>query len=337
MKRPPLVLAGLGVAALVGLVALAFSVGSFPVAPADVLAIIIAKLSGGTHTAPPNAEAVVLQIRGPRVFAALLIGAALAVSGTAFQSVFRNPLVAPDILGVSAGAALGALTGIWLSLDVWTIQVLAFAGGLAAVALVAGLAASFRQHDPVLLLVLSGIVLGSLFGACIALLKFFADPYNQLPAMTYWLLGSLASVTPEEALAVAPAIVLGVAVLWLLRWRINVLSMGDEEARALGIDTRRVRFAAIAAATLATAAAVSVSGVIGWVGLVVPHLARLITGPDNSRLMPVACLIGAGFMLAVDTMARALGSAELPLGVLTALVGTPLFLWLLATARRSWQ
>lgn len=335
--RPLWLLWALGLAALLGLVALAFAVGRFAVAPADVVGILVAKLTGGSHAAPPNAEAVVLQIRGPRVFAALFIGAALAAAGSAFQSVFRNPLVSPDILGVSAGAALGALLGIWLSLDVWSIQLLAFGGGLGAVVLVYGLAASFRQHDPVLLLVLAGIVLGSLLGACIALLKFVADPYNQLPAMTYWLLGSLASITPGDALAVLPAIGLGIAVLWLLRWRINVLSMGDEEARALGVDTRRVRFAAIAAATLATAAAVSVSGVIGWVGLLVPHLARLITGPDNSRLMPAACLIGAGFMLAVDTVARAAGANELPLGVLTALIGTPLFLWLLATSRRSWQ
>jgi iron complex transport system permease protein len=335
--RPQWLVLGLGTAALLALVALAFAVGRFPVAPGDVLSILIAKLTGGTHAAPPNAEAVVLQIRGPRVFAALAIGAALAAAGTAFQSVFRNPLVSPDILGVSAGAALGALLGIWFSLDVWTIQLLAFAGGLGAVALVYGLASSFRQHDPVLLLVLAGIVLGALLGACIALVKFLADPYNQLPAMTYWLLGSLASITAQDALAVLPAIGLGIVVLWMLRWRINVLAMGDEEARALGVDTRRVRFAAIAAATLATAAAVSVSGVIGWVGLVVPHLARLITGPDNTRLMPAACLIGAAFMLAVDTVARAAGTTELPLGVLTALIGTPLFLWLLATTRRSWQ
>jgi len=327
----------LGLAALAGLVALAFAVGRFPVAPGDVLGILGARLTGGSFTAPPNAEAVVLQIRGPRVFAALFIGAALAVSGTAFQSVFRNPLVSPDLLGVSAGAALGALAGIWFGLDVWSIQLLAFAGGLGAVALVYRLAASFRHHDPVLLLVLAGIVLGALLGAFIALLKYFADPYNQLPAMTYWLLGSLSGIVPEDALAVIPAIAIGLAVLWALRWRINVLSMGDEEARALGIDTRRVRFAAIAAATLATAAAVSVSGVIGWVGLVVPHLARLVTGPDNTRLMPAACLVGAGFMLVVDTLARAAGSTELPLGVLTALVGTPLFLWLLATTRRGWQ
>ena len=327
----------LAVAALGALVALAFSVGRFPVAPADVLAILWARLCGASQATPADAQAVVLAIRGPRILAALLVGAALAVSGAAFQSVFRNPLVAPDILGVSAGAALGALTGIWFALDVWIIQLLAFVGGLAAVTLVYALAASFRQHEPMLVLVLSGIVLGSLFAACIALIKYLADPYNQLPAMTYWLLGSLAGVGPEDVLAVLPAIAIGVAVLWLLRWRINVLSMGDEEARALGVDTRRVRIAAIAAATLATAAAVSICGVIGWVGLVVPHLARLITGPDNARLMPAACLLGAGFMLAVDTVARGVGSIELPLGVLTALIGTPLFLWLLAGARRSWQ
>ncbi len=322
---------------LLALIALAFSIGSFAVAPADVLAILWSTLSGSTHSAPPNAEAVVLAIRGPRILAALLIGAALAGAGSAYQSVFRNPLVSPDILGVSTGAALGALAGIWFSLDPWSVQLLAFGGGLAAVALVYALAAAYRQHDPLLLLVLAGVVLGSLFAALIALIKVLADPFNQLPGMTYWLLGSLAAVTPQESLAILPAVGIGLGVLWLLRWRINVLSMGDEEARSLGIDTRRVRLAAIVAATLATAAAVSISGVIGWVGLVVPHLARMITGPDNSRLLPAACLLGAAFMLAVDTLARGVGQTELPLGVLTALIGTPLFLWLLATSRRGWQ
>lgn len=325
------------IALLLALIALAFSIGSFAVAPADVLAILWSSISGGTHSAPPNAEAVVLSIRGPRILAALLIGAALAGAGSAYQSVFRNPLVAPDILGVSTGAALGALAGLWFALDPWSVQLLAFAGGLTAVALVYALAAAYRQHDPLLLLVLAGVVLGSLFAALIALIKVLADPFNQLPGMTYWLLGSLAAVTPEESLVLLPAIGIGLGVLWLLRWRINVLSMGDEEARSLGVDTRRVRLAAIVAATLATAAAVSISGVIGWVGLVVPHLARMITGPDNSRLLPAACLLGAAFMLAVDTLARGLGQTELPLGVLTALIGTPLFLWLLATSRRGWQ
>ncbi|MBL8386486.1 MAG: iron ABC transporter permease [Burkholderiales bacterium] len=331
-----LVWAGAAVA-LLALVALAFAVGSYPVAPRAVLAIVLAALGGDSHGASADAEAVVLVIRGPRIVAALLVGAGLAVAGAAYQSVLRNPLVSPDILGVSAGAALGALTGIWLGADAWVVQALAFGAGLATVALVFGLAASFRQHDPLLLLVLSGVVVGALAGALIALLKVLADPHNQLPAMTYWLLGSLAAVTPADSLAVAPAIAAGMAVLWLLRWRIDVLSMGDEEARALGVDAGRVRVAALAAATLATAAAVSVCGVIGWVGLVVPHLARLLTGPGSARLMPAAALLGAGFLLAVDTVARGVGTTELPLGVLTALIGTPLFLWILARARRGWQ
>lgn len=327
----------IAVAALLLLVLAAFALGRFPVAPGDVLAIVFAKLCGGGHGAGPEAEAVVLGIRGPRVLAALLVGAALSMSGAAYQSVFRNPLVAPDLLGVSAGAALGALSGIWLGLGVWGIQGLAFAGGLVAVALVYALAASFRRHEPLLVLVLSGIVLGSLMGALIALMKYLADPYNQLPAMTYWLLGSLSGVTPADTWAALPAVAAGTVVLWLLRWRINVLAMGDEEARALGVDTRRVRLAAVAAATLACAAAVAISGVIGWVGLVVPHLARLATGPDNTRLLPASMLGGAGFMLLVDTAARSAGSIELPLGVLTALIGTPLFLWMLAGSRRGWQ
>jgi iron complex transport system permease protein len=328
---------GAAVAGLICLMLFAFSVGRFALAPSDVVAVLWTRLTGGASGVAATAEAVVLQVRGPRIFAALLIGAALAMAGSAYQSVFRNPLVAPDILGVSAGAALGALAGIWLAQDTWTIQLLAFGGGIGAVALVYALAAGFRHHDPVLLLVLAGIVLGSLLGACIAMLKYLADPYNQLPAMTYWLLGSLASTTPADVFSVLPAIAAGLVVLWLLRWRINVLSMGDEEARALGIDTRRVRLAAIGAATLVTAAAVSISGVIGWIGLIVPHLARMLVGPDNTRLMPAACLIGAAFMLGVDTVARGVGAVELPLGVLTAVIGTPLFLWMLARSRQAWQ
>lgn len=318
------------------LVVLAFGMGRVMVAPGDVLAILGSALTGGTSGADATAQAVVLQVRAPRIAAALMIGAALAVSGAAYQSVFRNPLVAPDLLGVSAGAALGALTGIWFSLDVWAIQMLAFGGGLAAVAASYALAASFRQHDPVLVLVLAGIVLGALIGACISLLKYLADPFDKLPAMTYWLLGSLAAATPGDVVAALPAIFAGLVVLWLLRWRLDVLAMGDEEARALGVETRRIRMAAIAAATLATAAAVSIAGIVGWVGLVVPHLARMAVGPGNARLLPAAALSGAGFLLVVDTLARSAGRLELPLGVLTALVGTPLFLWLLARARRVW-
>jgi iron complex transport system permease protein len=324
-------------AALVGLVLVAFSVGRFPVAAGDLASVLWAGLTGAEHGLDSTIETVVLKIRGPRVAAALLIGAALAAAGAAYQNMFRNPLVSPDILGVSAGAAMGAVLGIFLSLSVVMIQGLAFAFGLAAVALVYVVSNAVRGHDPLLVLVLAGVVVGSLLGACVALMKYLADPYNQLPAITFWLLGSLASASPADVWSTLPLMLLGLAPMWLLRWRINLLSLDDEEARALGVETGRIRVIVIAAATLMTSAAVAISGVIGWIGLVIPHFARLLVGPDFSRLLPVSVLLGAAFLLGVDTLARTVARIEIPLGVLTAFVGTPLFLWQLATARRGWQ
>jgi iron complex transport system permease protein len=324
-----------GVSGLVCLIVAAFSVGPVPLS-AGAMASAFRAWASGAGTDDP-AVAILFELRGPRVLAALLVGAALAASGAAYQNLFRNPLVSPDILGVSSGAALGAVIGIFLSLDLFIIQSFAFAGGIAAVLCVYATASAVRARDPILVLVLAGVILGSLFGAGVALLKYLADPYDQLPAITFWLLGSLAGVAPSEVWHAAPLIVLGLVPLWLLRWRINVLSLGDEEARTLGVDVRFVRAVVIAAATLMTAVAVSIAGVIGWVGLLVPHFARLAVGPDFSRLLPVSVLLGAAFMLAVDTLARTVAGVEIPLGVLTAFVGTPLFLWLLVTARRDWR
>ncbi len=324
-------------AVLAALVVIAFSVGRYPVAAGDLASLLWAQLTGTEHGLDPTVETVVLKIRGPRVVAALLIGAALAAAGAAYQNMFRNPLVSPDILGVSAGAAVGAVLGIFLSLNVIMIQSLAFAFGLAAVGLVYVTANAVRGHDPLLVLVLAGVVVGSLLGACVALMKYLADPYNQLPAITFWLLGSLASASPEDVWSTLPLMLLGLVPMWLLRWRINLLSLDDEEARALGVETGRVRLVVIAAATLMTSAAVAISGVIGWIGLVIPHFARLLVGPGFSRLLPTSILLGAGFLLAVDTLARTVARIEIPLGVLTAFVGTPLFLWQLATSRRGWQ
>ncbi|MGA0032203.1 MAG: FecCD family ABC transporter permease [Burkholderiales bacterium] len=333
---PSLIVAASALVVLV-LVVTAFAVGRYPVSMPDLLRVLWAWASGGVSGLDATVEAVVLQIRGPRVLAALLVGAALAAAGAAYQSLFRNPLVSPDILGVSAGAAVGAVLGIFLSLGVVMIQSMAFAGGLLAVGMVYFVAKSVRGHDPLLVLVLAGVVLGALLGACVALMKYLADPYNQLPAITFWLLGSLASTDARDMWAAAPLLLIGLLPLWLLRWRINVLSLDDEEARALGVPTARIRIAVIVGATLMTSAAVAISGVIGWIGLVIPHFARLLTGPDFTRLLPVSVLLGAGFLVAVDTLARTIASIEVPLGVLTAFVGTPLFLWQLATARRSWQ
>jgi len=338
MMPPRISLAVLGAcAALVALIVIAFSVGRFPVTLGDLASLLWAHLTGAGHGLDPTVEAIVLKIRGPRVVAALLIGAALAAAGAAYQNMFRNPLVSPDILGVSAGAAVGAVLGIFLSLNVIAIQSLAFVFGLGAVGLVYVTANAVRGHDPLLVLVLAGVVVGSLLGACVALMKYLADPYNQLPAITFWLLGSLASASPADVWSTLPLMLLGLAPMWLLRWRINLLSLDDEEARALGVETGRIRFAVIAAATLMTSASVAISGVIGWIGLVIPHFARLLVGPDFARLLPTSVLLGAAFLLGVDTLARTVARIEIPLGVLTAFVGTPLFLWQLATARRGWQ
>ena len=337
MMRQPLAALLATAAGVFMLAALAFAAGRYPVAVADVLRVLWSWAGGAPHGLDPAVETVVLQIRGPRVLSALLVGAALAAAGAAYQNLFRNPLVSPDILGVSAGAAVGAVLGIFLSLGVVMIQAMAFASGLLAVALVVFTARAVRGHDPLLVLVLAGVVLGSLLGACVALMKYLADPYNQLPAITFWLLGSLASVNPADLRLAAPLMIAGLIPLWLLRWRINVLALDDEEARALGVDTGRIRLAVIVSATLMTSAAVAIAGVVGWIGLVIPHFARLLSGPDFSRLLPLSVLLGAGFLVAVDTLARVLAHVEIPLGVLTALVGTPLFLWQLATAKKGWQ
>jgi iron complex transport system permease protein len=326
----------LAAGALVALTALAFAVGRYPVSLTQIMDLLLAKLTGNAHTLPSNVETVVMQVRGPRVLAALVVGAALAAAGTAYQGMFRNPLVSPDILGVSTGAALGAVLAIFFSQGILVIQAFAFAGGLAAVGLVYWIGSRLRGHDPLLALVLTGVVIGTLLGSVIALLKYLADPYNQLPAITYWLLGSLAAIAPRDLGAAAPLALAGLAPMLLLRWRMNLLALPDDEARALGVDTRKLRTLVVAAATLMTAAAVAVSGIIGWVGLLIPHAARLLVGPDFGRLLPLAMLLGAAFLLGVDTLCRTIATIEVPPGVLTALIGTPFFLWLFALARRSW-
>lgn len=282
-------------------------------------------------------ERVLLNIRGPRVISGLAVGATLAAAGVVYQGLFRNPLVSPDVLGVSAGAGLGAVFGIFLSLPLMAIQIAAFAMGLATVGLVYLIAATVRGRDPTLVLVLGGVVVGALAGAAISLLKILADPYDQLPAITFWLLGSLASIRGSDIMSVLPMVLIGLVPLVLLRWRINALSLGDDEAKTLGLDAGRLRFIVIAAATLMTASVVAIAGVIGWVGLVIPHIARMLVGPDFSRLLPAAMLMGASYLVLVDTLARSIGRIEVPLGILTAVVGAPFFLWLLWRGRHGWS
>ena len=333
-SRPTTTLVVLALA-LFALMLAAIGIGKYPLSLGDIASAVGGAIIGASP--PDQASIVLFSIRVPRILAAVLVGAALAAAGAAYQGLFRNPLVSPDILGVSAGAGLGAVLGIFLSLPVAGVQLFAFAGGLATVALVYFIGSLVQNREPVLVLVLAGVVVGSLAGAGISLLKILADPYDQLPAIVFWLLGSLSSVRSAEVWSSAPLVLLGLVPLVLLRWRINILSLGDDEAKALGVEAGRLRLIVIAAATLMTASVVAVAGVIGWIGLVIPHLARMLVGPDFNRLLPASLLIGGGYMLLIDTLARTIAAIEIPLGVLTAIIGAPFFLWLLARGEDGWS
>ena len=322
----PLLLPGLAAAMLLGV-----ALGPYGLPPDRILAIL------GGDRSDPQAVTVLLNIRMPRVLAAAMVGAALAAAGAAYQTVFRNPLVSPDILGVSAGAGFGAVLGILLGLPVIAIQMLGFGTGLATVGLVLALSLALRGTGQVLVMVLCGIAVGALAGAGIALVKLLADPEQQLPAITFWLMGSLAGIKRPDIAAALPAMLAGLLPLLALRWRIGLLAMGEDEARAMGVPAGRLRLLVIACATLMTAAAVAMAGVIGWVGLMVPHMARLLTGPRFDRLLPASVLIGAGFMVLVDTAARSIAQIEVPLGILTAVLGAPIFVGLLARGARGWS
>ncbi|HEY1057710.1 MAG TPA: iron ABC transporter permease [Limnobacter sp.] len=312
----------LGLFALLGVVAWALCAGDYPLTVHQALNALL-------HKGDPTAIAVVNDLRLPRLLGALLVGAALAGAGAAYQMLFRNPLVSPDILGVSTGAGLGAVLGIFLNLPQAGVQGFAFAGGLLTVAGVVLCARGVKRGDPLLSLVLIGLVMASLTGAVTALLKVLADPYNQLPAMTFWLLGSLANANMNQLLWILPAVVLGVIGLTLRRWGLNALAWGEDEARALGLPVARIRLEVIVYSTLISSAVVSAVGVVGWVGLIIPHAARLLVGPNFPRLFPVSLLLGALFLALVDTASRAFTAFEVPLGVITALLGGPVFLALL--------
>ncbi len=335
-RARPAVEVALALAVLLGVVAWSFAAGRFAVPAFDVAKVLWHGVVGGDSGLGANVEAIVLQVRAPRVIAALCVGAALAAAGAAYQNLFKNPLVSPDILGVSSGCALGAGVALLLSLPLAAIHAFAFVGGLAAVALVIAVGTWLRGRDPILTLILTGVVVGSLFGAGVALVKYVADPYNQLPAITFWLLGSFTGALPRDLPFTLVPIALGVAVIWLLRWRVDLLALSDDEGRSLGLAVARLRVVVIVAATLVTASAVALAGTIGWVGLLVPHAARLVTGAAFARVLPLSLLLGAAFMLAVDTVCRTAFATELPPGVVTAFLGTPVFIALLAiTFRRQ--
>lgn len=318
-----ILLAGLPAAVLFG----SLFIGRYAISWSEIMQII----GGGWDEASASSLAhatIVLNIRLPRILLGALVGAALSVSGAAYQSLFRNPLVSPGILGVSSGAGFGAALAILLFGNGIGTYLLAFAFGALAVVL-SVLIARVYDTTPAIMLVLGGVIVSSVFGALISFAKYIADPYDQLPAIVFWMMGSLAAADFTRLLPAAMPIGLGIIGIFLFRWRINVFSMGDREARALGVDTRTGKILIISCATLATAGAVCVSGIIGWVGLVIPHIGRMIVGNDNRRLIPACMSLGACFLVLVDDLGRVLTGAELPLGILTAIIGGPFFVYLL--------
>ncbi len=306
--------------------------------PLDQLVDLIgSKLFGYQTTLPDTLQTVLFNVRIPRILCALIVGGALAVSGTTYQGLFKNPMVSPDILGAASGAGFGAAIAIMLNANVVGIEFTSFIFGILAVGLSYFLSSMIgKNSNTILLLVLTGIVVQALFTALTSATKFLADPNNKLQEITFWLMGGLSAVSQKEVIMLIIPFGIGIIPMFMLRWKMNVLSFGEEEAQAMGVNTKKIRLILIVCSTLLTSACISVAGMVGWVGLIIPHLSRLLVGPDHKRLIPASLLIGGSFLLIVDNVARTAFTMEIPLGVLTALIGAPFFLYLLLQGKRSW-
>lgn len=305
-----------------------FLMGRYPIAPVELIKILLSKIIPLPATWDSQLEIVLFQIRLPRVFMAALIGGGLACAGAVYQGVFQNPLVSPDVLGVSSGTGFGAALGLLLGFGYQAVSTSALFFGLLAVCIVYLISRKVKSN-PTLALVLAGILISSLFSSSISLIKLVADTDNILPVITYWLMGSLASIRTDDVLFAAPLILLGLIPLYLFRWQMNIATLGDNEAKCIGIPIQKVRLLVILCATLITAASVSVSGMIGWVGLIVPHLGRILVGNDYRKLFPASFLLGSSFLVVTDNCARLLSTNEIPIGILTAFIGVPIFLYLI--------
>lgn len=313
---------------------LSLLIGKYQADPASIIGLLVSKMNPWSHsTYPANLDTAILQVRLPRILMAMLVGMSLAISGASYQGLFRNPLVSSQILGVASGASFGAALGIMISASPFVTQIMAFCFGLAAVGLALGIT-HFYRSSPTLTLVLAGVVIGSFFSSLVSLITYTADPNLKLPAIVFWLMGSLSSSANKDLLFAIPPMAIGITVLMLIRWRINVLSMGDEEARAMGVDTGKLRIVIVVCCTLVASAAVCVSGVIGWIGLVIPHFARILVGPDHKILLPTCLSLGGVYLLLMDNVARTVTSSEIPLGILTGIIGAPVFAYLLTKGAR---
>lgn len=309
---------------------ISFNLGRYAVDVKTVMKIIYSKFFDITKTWEDRQETIVMAVRLPRIIAALMIGAALSVSGATYQGLFRNPMVSPDILGASAGASVGACFMMLLNQNGAVVQLAAFVFGLLAVMLTYSLSKAIaKKADMVLMLVLCGLIVSTLFQAFVSIIKYLADTDSQLPEITYWLMGSIAKVTYTDLLFFTVPFLLGIIPIMAIRWKLNVMSFGEDEAKAMGVNVSLIRFICIVCSTLLTAGVVSIAGTIGWVGLMIPHLVRFMVGPNNNRLIPVSCLVGACFMLIVDNVCRTALPYEIPLGVLTSLLGAPFFILIL--------
>lgn len=326
-KRNTFVVLGLGIL-LIFLIIISFQLGRYPIPAKEVLGIALSKIYPIEQFWMDRVEMVLINIRLPRIILACLVGCCLSAAGAAYQGVFQNPMAAPDILGASAGAAFGAALAILNYGSSFMITVSAFFFSLLTVTLVYLISKKVKGKS-ILGLILSGIIVSSLFSAATSFIKLVADPTDQLPAIIYWLMGSLAGAKISDIKFAIIPMAIGLVPLFLLRWRLNVLTMGDDEARTMGVNANQIRFIVIICATLTTAASVSVSGMIGWVGLVIPHLARRLVGNNYNHLMPASILFGAIFLLLVDDVARNLLTTEIPLGILTAFIGAPFFIYLI--------
>ena len=311
-------------------------VGKYPISPKESLLIIYNQIFGLSGPYEPIAVSVVMGLRLPRILAAVIIGAALSISGATYQGIFKNPLVSPDFLGVSAGACIGAAIAILLALSSVYIQLFAFLRGLLAVGITVTIPRLIRS-DSNIILVLSGIIVGGFMASIFGFIKYIADPETQLASIVYWQMGSLSYVKLSSILGVLAPIIVSALVLLAMSWWIDIISLGEKEAQTLGANVRRILYIAILCSTLLTASSVCLAGTIGWIGLVIPHFARMMVGTENTKLLPAAALVGAIFLLMVDTLGRTIGTAELPLSILTGIIGAPFYAWLLYKQRMKLQ
>ena len=317
--------------ALVATSVVALCIGRYSIDPREAFGAVasyLQKRMAGAVEKPTAMENVIFVLRIPRIIGAIVIGAALSLSGAVYQSVFKNPLVSPDILGVSSGASVGAATAILLGGSLLSMQLMAFAVGLLAVLLSTAIPKMLKNNSN-LMLVLSGTIVGGFMCSVLGVLKFIAEEDTELSSIIYWQMGSVQSVKMDTLVYVAPIFIAGAVILVLLSWQLNILSFGENEAKTLGVNLKMLRGITIVISSMLTASAVSISGTIGWIGLIIPHLGRLCVGSDNTKMIPCAMLMGGLFLLVMDTIARTVTSLEVPLSILTGLIGAPIYAWLL--------